>query len=396
MDNIKVAQECIKAIEKKIKELKQLNIIVVGKSGVGKSTLINSIFRENLAETGIGRPVTTKIRKIQKKDFPLKIYDTPGFELGGEQQRKVKDEIIDLIREGSVAKDINDAIHCVWYCIDGGGSRTFDETELAWIQELTEANKVTQVPIIVVLTQAVPKTHAQKMKAQVEKENLDIDKVVPLLAQDKNIDDEYIAKAYGLETLIDVMSEALPDELQETLQNVQKASLDAKKKYSHGIVAASVATAFGEGFAPVPFSDAALLIPTQITMIAAITAVFGLEVNTTLLTAFVSSTIGSAGATVLGKTAAKQIIKLIPGAGTLVGGAISGSAAGLMTTALGEAYIKVMEMIFTGKMDKEDLYGEKGKETMQQIFKEELGKKDNHFSIGKLIKGNQESPEKSE
>ena len=78
----KTAQECINAISEKVRNLKNLNIIVAGKTGVGKSTLINSMFRENLAETGIGKPVTQHMRKISKKGVPLNIYDTKGFELG--------------------------------------------------------------------------------------------------------------------------------------------------------------------------------------------------------------------------------------------------------------------------------------------------------------------------
>ncbi len=78
----KLAQEAINQINKKIKNLKHLNIIIVGKTGVGKSTLINSVFRENLAATGIGKPVTEEVRAISKPDFPLTIYDTPGFDLG--------------------------------------------------------------------------------------------------------------------------------------------------------------------------------------------------------------------------------------------------------------------------------------------------------------------------
>lgn len=95
-----IAKKCMDAINEKLKNLKKLNIIVVGKSGVGKSTLINSLFRDKIAETGLGRPITTEIRKIEKKDYPMAIYDTPGFELSEGQQAKVKEEIIELIHKG--------------------------------------------------------------------------------------------------------------------------------------------------------------------------------------------------------------------------------------------------------------------------------------------------------
>lgn len=371
-----VAQQCMVAINENHRNLKNLNIIVLGKSGVGKSTLINSIFRENLAETGLGRPVTQSVKRIEKDDFPLKIYDTPGFELSGKQQNSVKDEIMDLINDGLRSRDINNAIHCIWYCINVGGNRTFDDTEMQWLRDLTESNKVTKVPIIVVLTQAFPKQKANEMKKSVEKENLDIVKVVPVLAQDMDFDEEYVARAYGLDSLIDIMSEALPKELQNTLQNLQKASLKSKKNASHKVVVTAAAASLAEGCTPIPFSDAALLVPTQIGMIASITTIFGMEVNKSLLTGFVSATLGTTGATILGKTMVSNILKLIPSVGTTIaGGVISGTTAALLTTALGEAYIKIMELIYTGEMRSEDLYSEVGKEKIKDIFHSELKKK---------------------
>lgn len=368
----KVAQQCIDAINEKIHNLNRLNIMVIGKSGVGKSTLINSLFRGNFAETGLGRPVTQEIRRIEKKDYPLAIYDTPGFELGGDQQDKVKDEILDIIHKGYLANDVNQTIHCIWYCINVGGNRTFDKTEIDWLRKFSESNRNSKVPIIVVLTQAVPKSKAQEMKSLVEQENLDIVKVVPLLAKDMNFDDEYTAKAYGLENLIEVMTEALPEELQDTLQNIQKVALESKKKRAHAAVASAVAATFGEGFAPIPFADAALLIPTQVGMIAAITVIFGLEVNKSVITAFVSSTLGSGGATILGRTIVANLLKLIPGVGTVTGGLISGTTAGLITTALGEAYILVMEKVYKGELKKEDIYSGETKNIMSKLFKDRL------------------------
>lgn len=90
IDAEKIAQEAINAIADKIKNLHTLNIIVAGKTGVGKSTLINAVFKDKLAETGMGKPVTTHMRKITKKGVPLAIFDTRGFELGKEVQAEVK------------------------------------------------------------------------------------------------------------------------------------------------------------------------------------------------------------------------------------------------------------------------------------------------------------------
>jgi len=228
IDTEKVAAECVKAINDKIKNLKHLNIIVVGKTGVGKSTLINSVFREKLAETGMGKPVTTHMRKITKKNYPLAIYDTRGFELGKDAQDEVKKEVVDVIRKGIAENDVNKAIHCIWYCINTMSNRVEPE-ELKWIREFSKENQITQVPVFVILTQSLSKKKANEMRNIILNENLDVKQVIPVLAEKYELDDRPI-QPYGLDRLIQAMSEALPDSLQDTLQNVQIASLDEKKE----------------------------------------------------------------------------------------------------------------------------------------------------------------------
>lgn len=371
IDTDKIAQEAINAIADKIKNLKTLNIMVAGKTGVGKSTLINSVFREKLAETGMGKPVTDHMRKITKKGIPLAIYDTRGFELGKEVQTEVKKEVIDTISKGLATQDINKAIHCIWYCINTASNRVESE-EIEWLKELSKDNQITQVPIIIVLTQSFSKKKADEMRKMFIDENLDVIQVIPVLAEDYEIDEDYVAKSYGLDVLIKVMGEALPEELMDTLQNVQIASLEEKKRHAQAAVATASLAAAGEGAAPIPFSDCALLIPTQLGMIASITVIFGFDVNKSIITALLSSTIGAGGATLLGKTVVSNLLKFIPGAGTVTGGAISAGTAGVITAALGEAYIGVMELVFKGEMSIDDIGTKKGKDVMSTMFKEQL------------------------
>lgn len=80
-----------------------------------------------------------------------------------------------------------------------------------------------------------------------------------------------------LDVLIQVMEEALPEELMDTLHNVQIASLKAKKLRAQAAVATAAVAAAGEGAAPIPFADCALLIPTQLGMIACISPNIGQE-----------------------------------------------------------------------------------------------------------------------
>lgn len=371
VDIDKIAQEALDVIADKINNLSTLNIIVAGKTGVGKSTLINSVFREKLAETGMGKPVTDHMRNLAKKGIPLAIYDTRGFELGKGVQTEVKKEVIDTISKGLATKDINKAIHCIWYCINTASNRVEPE-EIEWLKELSKDNQITQVPIIIVLTQSFSKKKAGEMRRMLLEENLDVVQVIPVLAEDYEIDDDYIAKSYGLDVLIKVMGEALPEELMDTLQHVQIASLEEKKRRAQAAVATAAVAAEGEGAAPIPFSDCALLIPTQLGMIASITVIFGFDINKSIITALLSSTIGTGGATLLGKTVVSNILKFIPGVGTVAGGAISAGTAGVITAALGEAYIGIMELVFKGEMKIDDLGTSKGKKAMSKMFKTQL------------------------
>ena len=56
------------------------NIAVCGPAGSGKSTFINYFFRDKVSKEGEGLSVTHKITNYIHPDYPIKLFDTPGFE----------------------------------------------------------------------------------------------------------------------------------------------------------------------------------------------------------------------------------------------------------------------------------------------------------------------------
>lgn len=372
-DAAQAAQKIMDEIKENYSSLTTLNVVVIGKTGVGKSTLINSVFGENVAEVGLGRPVTQSIRKLEKEGTPLAIYDTPGLELQGDHSAEnLLEQVTNLINEGIQSEDVNQAIHCIWYCINTASSRV-EPTEMNFLRKLGENTKRCNVPVILVLTQAFSKKKTEEMVTALRKENLPVRQVVPVLAQDYEISEDYPKiKAFGIDKLVELMSELLPDTVRDTFIALQIASIDLKRKHARAAVTAAAGAAALTGASPIPFSDAAILVPTQVSMLAGITAIFGLPIEKAALTSIVSATIGTAGATVLGKTVVSNLIKMIPGAGTIIGAAISGTTAAALTGALGEAYIAILTRVASGDISFADLTSKEGMEELRREFEKQL------------------------
>lgn len=370
-----MAEKIMEELTKARKKLTHLNIMVLGKTGVGKSTLINNTFSETLAETGIGKPVTHQIRKYEKEEFPLSIYDTPGLELGGENALdELLKEIVEVITDGIKTGDISKAIHCIWYCVSTTSHR-FEEAEKQFINKFLDETNKYNIPVILVLTQSYSKKDAKELKSEIEKENLAIAQIVPVLAEDYEIDEEYTAKAFGLEKLTEVTNNIIPEAVRNTLVAVQKANIQLKKMKAQAIIATSTTAAVATCAVPIPLSDAAMLVPEQIAMLVGITAVFGLPIEKATICSLISATIGTTGTTIAGKSIVSGLLKLIPGVGSLASLAISGSTAASLTAALGEAYTGIMILISNGEMSVSDLNSDDGKKQIAALFKEKLSLK---------------------
>ena len=326
--DINFAKELLNKINQETEKIIPLNIMLIGKTGVGKSTLINNIFRENLAQTGIGKPITQNLRKITKQGVPLNIYDTKGLELNSVAQMRVRREIND---------QINQEIHVIWYCINGQANR-IEDYEIQWIEELSR-----KTPVIVVLTQSLTE-ESEKLRQSIDTLNLNIKGIQTIIAQPFKIGDIEIPQK-GLMELVEITYQVLPEEIKRSFNNAQKVDLDRKVREAHKWATAYIGSTFGVGFTPIPFADAPIIASMQLGMLAHITTIFGVDVDKALLTTITAGVGGIAGATFTGRTIVANLFKLMPGAGTVVGGLISGTTASVISTALAFAYTEVMRMV---------------------------------------------------
>jgi len=366
VENENFVNQLFDKIKKETENIIPANIMLIGKTGAGKSILINNIFREKLAKTGIGKPVTQHLKKISKEGIPINLYDSMGIELDLEVQKKIKTEINEEIDRINRNKDIDakNLIHIVWFCINAASNR-IEDIEIEWIKELSE-----KLPVIIVLTQGYT-DNAKELEKTIDNLNLNIKGIQRVLAEPMKIADiNFEVPRFGLEDLVEKTYQVLPQGIRRAFNNAQKVDIKKKVDESTKWALGYISTSFGIGFSPIPFSDAAILVPEQIGMLAHITTIFGVKIDKDLLIAIASGVGGVAGATIAGRTLVANLIKLIPGAGTLIGGAISGTTASLLTTALAFSYIEVMKIVVTnqyeGKATKD--------EEISEIFYNELKK----------------------
>lgn len=340
-------QFIINAYQEARSNLGKCNLLVIGKTGVGKSTLINEVFREPIAKTGVGKPVTQEIRKYEHSDLPLTVYDSPGLELGA--QSKEMTEAVSQLIDGKL-ENVDDQIHIVWYCINHNSNR-LEDVEIEWLKELSDKH---DVPIIIVVTQTLEAEEDSKFLADLNRQNLPVHQIIPVLAQAKQITRQFTLPQYGLETLMQVTFDLLPEVAEKAFVNAIK-SVDIKAKRASKYVQGYSAGAFGIGLSPIPFSDAIPLAAEQIAMLAHITAIFGIPFEDTFLTQIVSGIAGVGGATYAGRMVVSSVLKFIPVVGTIPGSLIAGVTAAGLTNCLGLAYINALTRYMKKKISGQEL-----------------------------------------
>lgn len=130
----------------------RFRILVIGKTGVGKSSLINHAFGVEKALTSDDKPgeanIDTEFISNQNDRFVL--HDSKGFEPGDEDNLKIVQDFIERRKNMTALKD---QLYAVWLCfeIPRAGGRLL-ETGTEKFLTLKRKGKLGDVPVIIVFT----------------------------------------------------------------------------------------------------------------------------------------------------------------------------------------------------------------------------------------------------
>ncbi|MBS3010353.1 50S ribosome-binding GTPase [Helicobacter pylori] len=97
------------------KEKPKMNILLMGATGVGKSSLINALFGKEIAKAGVGKPITQHLEKFIDEQKGLILWDTKGIEDKDyhDTMQSIKKEMEDSFKTLNEKEAIDVAYLCV-------------------------------------------------------------------------------------------------------------------------------------------------------------------------------------------------------------------------------------------------------------------------------------------
>ena len=280
------------------------NILVCGYASSGKSSLARAALGDVvLASTIAPHGSSGVMGYCCHENERCRILESQGLDAAGEAAFPEVTKRFLHACQG----DPNESnhIHVVWYVLQGPGAKVTD-CNINLIKNIFPSQNL--VAVITKKDITRPAQLEALTKRLVEDAGLSPERII--------VTSDAEAGSLGCEELVQLSHRMLPAAYKETFAGVQRIdnikALDEKRSKAADIIAAGMATVAAIGAVPIPFSDAALLIPPQLGMIASLAALYGLsaEAAKAAVIPFITR--------LNGMFTASSLLKLIPGMGSTV------------------------------------------------------------------------------
>ncbi|WP_199492488.1 GTPase [Helicobacter pylori] len=360
--NVEKMHEVIK------KEKPIMNILLMGATGVGKSSLINGLFGQEVAKAGAGKPITQHLEKYVDEEKGLILWDTKGIEEDDKGYKNTMESLKKEMEDSFKTQDEKEMIDVAYLCVKETSGRVLE-------RELLSLTKKWNIPTIVVFTNTQEKAGDAFVKEaqKIINEEWGFKGFVKAYVRVNSVAFSFRGievPVEGLEELVDETKKCLID-AKKNKQNhfllIQKANIQVRKQAmideSKTIIHLASGATRAAGLIPIPFSDALAIAPIQAGMIYKMNDAFGMDLNKSVGTSLVAGLLGVTAVAQVGRTLVNGLLKFIPVVGSVAGGA----TAAVITEGIGFAYLKVLETCFNDEIGEVKL---PAMDTIKSLFKE--------------------------
>jgi predicted GTPase len=331
-------------------------LMILGRRGAGKSSLVNAIFGERVAAVGsvlseTGRPTWYS---YQGPRGEMKILDTRGL---GDRTRPEAANFQDALDEvrAVLVEEHPDAILFLCKAKDVDSHIAQDVANVEAVRAFIAERHRYEAPVVAVVTQVDeldPKRVEPPYENEAKRRNIDtavrtiqealtergiaLARVIPVSIYaeyegERRVYDNY----WNVEELVDYLVEVLPRSAQ--VQMARLSQLQAvQRKLARKMTAAAAAVAGGIAAAPIPVADILPLTALQIGLITGIAYLSGREMSKAAAREFLAALGVNVGAAFALREGARALAKFVfPGAGSVVSAGVAFAG----TWGLGEAAI---------------------------------------------------------
>ncbi len=330
---------------------------IVGRCRSGKSSLINAIFGEEVAQTGPVKAQTgrSKWYNYKGKNGELAILDTRGLGEGskpteGSQYNSPKEET-----KAAIVEQCPDALIFLHRAAEVDARIDEDVKDFKELKSFVLDKHSYDPPVLGVITQvdtlAPPDVAEPPYDDPVKQKNIkeatdflseilkrsfeDIIDVIPTSAYMRFSNGDIVHdRRWNIDVLVENLGEKIPkDSMLQLARISQMKSL--QKRIARRVTRMAAGLAGAVGAQPIPFADMPIITGIQIGMVMSIGYISGREMNRRTAKEFFAAMGVNVGAGVGLRESARALLKLVPGPGNVLSGVIAAAA----TLVIGEAAI---------------------------------------------------------